>query len=226
MNHRIFVASCEFHSFGFKTPCILVAVLHDEELFRMKKPEVKRMSFLSNVTTLSLAGIAAAVMLLLSPVQYTGSAQAASCYDLWYERNSIFARNGHCFKTRKARSVFGAGCFPPYGRLGGYDQQRVDSIKRQERAQGCGPGGTGGYAPPAGGYAPPPPAGGGYANMSCGDLWYARNAIYARNGHCFKTRRGRNAFGAGCFPPYGRLGGGDQRQINDIQYWERRNGCR
>ncbi|PLX34824.1 MAG: hypothetical protein C0605_12375 [Hyphomicrobiales bacterium] len=62
--------------------------------------------------------------------------------------------------------------------------------------------------------------------MSCNDLWYARNSIFARNGHCFKTRRGRNAFGAGCFPPYGRLGRADQRQVDDIRYWERRYGCR
>ncbi|HHK73550.1 MAG TPA: YARHG domain-containing protein [Rhizobiales bacterium] len=62
--------------------------------------------------------------------------------------------------------------------------------------------------------------------MSCNDLWYARNAIYARNGHCFKTRRGRAAFGRGCFAPYGRLGRADQREVNRIQALERRQGCR
>lgn len=190
-----------------------------------------------------LAGAAGAVMLSFSGGHLVGGAEAASCYDLWYERNSIYARNGYCFKTQRARNVFGAACFPPYGRLSGYDQRRVGDIKAAERAQGCGPGGSGGYAPPpppsgggyapppppGGGYAPPPPppgGGGGYASMSCYDLWYARNAIYARNGHCFKTQRARNVFGAGCFPPYGRLGGRDQRRVNDIQYWERRNGCR
>ena len=25
--------------------------------------------------------------------------QAASCYDLWYERNLIYAENGYCFST-------------------------------------------------------------------------------------------------------------------------------
>lgn len=193
---------------------------------------------MKKASTLCLTGAAAAVILLLPAISSGSSAQAASCYDLWHERNSIFARNGHCFRTAKARRVFGAGCFSPYGRLRGYDQRRVSDIKRTERAQRCGPGGSGGYAPPpppsggyappppAGGYAPPPPAGGGYASMSCNRLWHARNSIFARNGYCFKTRRGRNAFGAGCYPPYGRLGGADQRSVDDVRYWERRNGCR
>jgi len=38
-------------------------------------------------------------------------------------------------------------------------------------------------------------AGDDYWSMSCGDLWYARNAIYARNGYCFKTERAIRAFG-------------------------------
>ena len=177
-------------------------------------------TLIKKFSTLCLAAAGAVVLLLLPDALFGAGARAASCYDLWHERNSIYARNGHCFNTRKARSVFGAGCYPPYGRLTGYDQRRVASIKRDERAQGCGPGGSGGYAPP------PPQAGGGYAGMGCGALWQARNTIFARNGHCFRTARGRNAFGAGCFPPYGRLGSADQRQVDDIKYWERRNGCR
>lgn len=31
--------------------------------------------------------------------------------------------------------------------------------------------------------------------MSCGDLWYRRNAIFARNGFCFKTDRAIRVFG-------------------------------
>ncbi len=63
------------------------------------------------------------------------------------------------------------------------------------------------------------------AGMSCGELWYARNAIYARNGYCFKTDRGRAAFGPGCFPPYGALSPGEQSRVNELQYWERQKGC-
>jgi hypothetical protein len=65
----------------------------------------------------------------------------------------------------------------------------------------------------------------GYAYMSCSELWYARNAIYAQNGYCFQTARGRAVFGVGCFPPYGRLSRGEQQEVNTIQYWERRRGC-
>jgi hypothetical protein len=61
--------------------------------------------------------------------------------------------------------------------------------------------------------------------MSCGELWYARNAIYARNGYCFQTERAISTFGRGCFPPYGRVYGGEQRRLNDIMYWERIKGC-
>ena len=44
-----------------------------------------------------------------------------SCNALWTERNSIYARNGYCFKTARARAVFGPGCFPPYGKLSGWN---------------------------------------------------------------------------------------------------------
>lgn len=61
--------------------------------------------------------------------------------------------------------------------------------------------------------------------MSCGELWYARNAIYAQNGYCFQTRRAIRVFGRACFPPYGRLSPYEQRRVNDITAWERRKGC-
>jgi hypothetical protein len=61
--------------------------------------------------------------------------------------------------------------------------------------------------------------------MSCGELWYARNAIYAQNGYCFQTSRAISVFGRACFPPYGRLSPYEQRRVNDIIAWERRKGC-
>lgn len=63
------------------------------------------------------------------------------------------------------------------------------------------------------------------ASMSCGELWHARNAIYARNGYCFQTPRARATFGRGCFPPYGELGGWERDRVNQLQYWERERGC-
>ena len=63
------------------------------------------------------------------------------------------------------------------------------------------------------------------AGMSCDQLWYARNQIYARNGYCFKTPQAIATFGYGCFPPFGKLSRGETARINELQYWERRNGC-
>ncbi|MGH6835743.1 MAG: YARHG domain-containing protein [Methylocella sp.] len=63
------------------------------------------------------------------------------------------------------------------------------------------------------------------ASMSCSQLWYARNQIYARNGYCFETARARETFGAGCFPPYGKLDGWERDRVQELQMWERRKGC-
>jgi hypothetical protein len=63
------------------------------------------------------------------------------------------------------------------------------------------------------------------ATMSCDELWYARNKIYARNGYCFQTPRAWETFGPGCFPPYGKLHGWERDRVNELQMWERRNRC-
>jgi hypothetical protein len=65
----------------------------------------------------------------------------------------------------------------------------------------------------------------GYANMSCDELWYARNQIYAEAGYCFKTEAALRVFGYRCYPPYGHLTRGEQRQVSEIQRWEARFGC-
>ncbi|WP_316859519.1 YARHG domain-containing protein [uncultured Cohaesibacter sp.] len=64
-----------------------------------------------------------------------------------------------------------------------------------------------------------------YASMSCGQLWYERNAIYARQGYCFKTARAQRAFPRSCHAPWGRLSYSQQNRVNSIVYWERRYGC-
>jgi len=60
-----------------------------------------------------------------------------SCYDLWYQRNAIYAAKGYCFKTARARQVFGPRCYPPYGQLSAAESQQVAAIQQLERAQGC-----------------------------------------------------------------------------------------
>ncbi len=64
-----------------------------------------------------------------------------------------------------------------------------------------------------------------YSDMSCDDLWYARNAIYADEGYCFKTDAALQEFGHRCYPPYGKLTRAEQARVNAIQTWESRYGC-
>ena len=69
------------------------------------------------------------------------SAEAQSCYDLWYQRNAIFKGAGYCFRTAQAISEFGnAGCRYDDERdvpLSARDRQRVQSLRAQERRYGC-----------------------------------------------------------------------------------------
>lgn len=85
------------------------------------------------------------VVALVTQIAVTGGApdstaqdyHAMNCEDLWHARNSIFAAKGYCFKTERARAVFGTGCHPPYGKLAPEEQQQVDLISAAERAKGC-----------------------------------------------------------------------------------------
>ena len=63
------------------------------------------------------------------------------------------------------------------------------------------------------------------SSMTCDDLWYARNQVYARNGYCFQSVKAKSVFGPGCFPPYGKFGKTDQVRVNELQFWERQKGC-
>jgi hypothetical protein len=63
------------------------------------------------------------------------------------------------------------------------------------------------------------------ATMSCDELWHERNAVYARNGYCFKTQKAITAFGKSCFPPYGELQGSEKNRVTEIRIWEQQKGC-
>lgn len=65
-----------------------------------------------------------------------------------------------------------------------------------------------------------------YQNMSCNQLWYERNLIYANRGYCFQTQRAINTFGPRCYPPYGQLTNAEHGRVAQIIRWERRRGCR
>ena len=149
------------------------------------------------------------------------------CQGLWVARNEIYARNGYCFRTRKAINYFGnAGCWTRNPRLNRVERANVARIQRRERMLGCRAGVA--VAPPVPAAPPVPPAGGGGLwNMSCRQLWVARNAIYKRNGYCFRTRRAINYFGnAGCWTRNPRLSRAEQRRVDAIRRVERAKGCR
>jgi len=157
---------------------------------------------------------------------YSASAQssAMSCDQLWYARNAIFAAKGYCFKTARARAVFGPRCQPPYGKLNAAEQDRVDAFRSWESSKGCASGAAQAAPPPL--VVAPPSQASSYAQMNCSQLWHSRNAIFAAKGYCFKTRRARAVFGPRCHPPYGRLSRLEQNQVDAIRGWERSRGCR
>ncbi len=66
------------------------------------------------------------------------NAVADSCYDLWYERNLIYAENGYCFKTDLARRTFSDfSCRTDHPQFSSLEQRRIDEIKAEERERSC-----------------------------------------------------------------------------------------
>lgn len=82
-------------------------------------------------------GLAGVATTLTTTPAAAGEYAAMDCDELWYARNKIYADNGYCFKTAKARAVFGKGCFYPYGKLSKWEQKQVNMIRKLERFHGC-----------------------------------------------------------------------------------------
>ena len=77
-------------------------------------------------------------LLSLGLVTVAAPAMAASCYDLWYERNSIYNDNGYCFKTKLGKQTFDNGdCYTRSPAFSEWEQDRIDWLRRQERRKGC-----------------------------------------------------------------------------------------
>ncbi len=64
-----------------------------------------------------------------------------------------------------------------------------------------------------------------YGDPYCDGLWSARNAVFARNGYCFKSPRAQAVFGEDCFPPYGKLSPADDSIVRTIKKLEREGNC-
>ena len=75
---------------------------------------------------------------LAASISIAAQASAASCYDLWYARNQIYAENGYCFKTQLGRDTFGnEGCFTRNPKLSKFEARDVKEIKQEEKKRGC-----------------------------------------------------------------------------------------
>ena len=85
---------------------------------------------------MTIARVSAVLMLAVA-----GAGPAAaqvSCYDLWYERNLVFAENGYCFQTDLAQRTFAEfECWTRNPALSTYEQRRIDEIRDEERRRGC-----------------------------------------------------------------------------------------
>jgi len=65
-------------------------------------------------------------------------ALAASCYDLWYERNAIYDRNGYCFSTRLGQDTFdNSDCYTKDVQFSQSEQHQIDRIRNEEYDRGC-----------------------------------------------------------------------------------------
>lgn len=66
------------------------------------------------------------------------AAHAASCADLWYARNLVYAKAGYCFKTSLAQRQFAEfECWTDSPRLSAAQQRKVAKIRAEEKRRGC-----------------------------------------------------------------------------------------
>jgi hypothetical protein len=78
------------------------------------------------------------ILAVVGVVTSVQPAFADVCYDLWYERNSIYNDNGYCFNTRDGQDTFDNGdCYTDNPDFTRREQRRIQQIKRQENDYGC-----------------------------------------------------------------------------------------
>ena len=79
------------------------------------------------------AALATAALVALPSV-----AMAASCYDLWYARNAIYAENGYCFSTDLGQETFSDyDCWTKHPKFTKAEQKAINAIKAEEKARRC-----------------------------------------------------------------------------------------
>ena len=83
------------------------------------------------------ATISLALLLGLAQQAQAQDASRMSCEELWLARNQIYANNGYCFQSQRARAIFGPGCVPPFGKLAPEEAREVSALQSWERRRGC-----------------------------------------------------------------------------------------
>ena len=72
-----------------------------------------------------------------TPVATTNNAND-ECYNLWYQRNLIYAQNGYCFTSNLGKEAFkDFKCFTSSQNLPNKDQVRANNLKSREAALNC-----------------------------------------------------------------------------------------
>jgi len=78
------------------------------------------------------------ILAVVGVVTSVQPAFADVCYDLWYERNSIYNDRGYCFSTRDGQDTFdNSDCYTDNPDFTRREQRRIQQIKRQENDYGC-----------------------------------------------------------------------------------------
>ena len=82
-----------------------------------------------------------AILAVVGSASWIQPAFADVCYDLWYERNSIYKARGYCFKTPAAIRAFGnEGCYVERERdirFTPAERRQIERIRAAERDLGC-----------------------------------------------------------------------------------------
>ena len=89
------------------------------------------------LATLPVLAVTAALPAATSTAEAGQPYFEMTCDELWYERNAVYDHFGYCFKTERARSVFGTDCHAPWGKLTKSAQKQVNEIKHWEHEKGC-----------------------------------------------------------------------------------------
>ena len=68
----------------------------------------------------------------------TGQSLAASCMDLWLERNQIYDDYGFCFSTEMGQDYFdNSDCWTEHPDFSKKDQRKIDAIRAEEKRRKC-----------------------------------------------------------------------------------------